>query len=384
MIKISVIIPFHNTPLNYFRACLESLRLQNVPECEFILLDDWSTDKSVILAQTYEKKDSRFRYLRNSEWSHNGGARDYGYQHAIGEYVWFVDSDDQLAGENVLSTIIQVVDYYNHPDVVLCDEITTVLGTRDPQLMEGDLSRVDVLATREDVLRGYAEGKSILYQNVSGHNKIFKRTFLLEKQFSCSKRAIHGDLIFPMMMSLASSIAYIHDIAYYVMYNPASIGHGRVKKENYAMHFRLIDHLHGVYLLHRDDYKTMHPYIRNLAVGGLLRSTKFAFAWSLNDKDKQRQIIFELWNRWKTMLPHYPEFIMENRPKVLNHVYDTSIYITDEEIVSYFDETLSRYADEFIEARKKDKYNWKLQLRKLGVLYLPKPLYRWIKERYFS
>ncbi|NIZ40844.1 glycosyltransferase family 2 protein [Entomospira entomophila] len=288
MCKISLIIPFHNTPISYFKGCLESLHSQNLLECEFILVDDWSTDNSVSLAKEYVQKDSRFQYLWNIEWSHNGGARDYGYQHAKGEYIWFVDSDDQLSGENVLSIIYKLLKEYNNPDVFICDEVTFVLGTRDPQMMLGDAKKIQVFPIRDDVLKLYYDGNSIVYKNVSGHNKIFRREFLKEKQFSCSKRAIHGDLIFPMMVALASSIVYIDEICYYVMYNPVSIGHTRVLAENYAMHFRLIDHLHSIYLIHKHDYITMLPYIRNLTIGGLLKSTKFAYAWSLNDENKKR------------------------------------------------------------------------------------------------
>ncbi|NIZ40845.1 hypothetical protein PVA45_04935 [Entomospira entomophila] len=96
-------------------------------------------------------------------------------------------------------------------------------------------------------------------------------------------------------------------------------------------------------------------------------------------KIKKDEIIFELWDRWKTMLPCYPEYIMENRSRMLDAVYENKP-ITDEEVLTYFREMLNEYAREFADRMTRVRRNWKHQIRRFAVLYLPKPLYRWIKE----
>ena len=75
------------------RWCLDSLCLQDLDRIEFILVDDGSPDCCGEICDEYARKDDRFRVFHKE----NGGlssARNYGIDHARGEYLMFVDSDD--------------------------------------------------------------------------------------------------------------------------------------------------------------------------------------------------------------------------------------------------------------------------------------------------
>lgn len=90
--KISVIVPVYNVE-KYLALCLESIRNQRLEDFEVLMIDDGSTDHSTDICLSYEKNDSRFRYLHQK----NGGlsaARNHGIREAKGDYVCFVDSDD--------------------------------------------------------------------------------------------------------------------------------------------------------------------------------------------------------------------------------------------------------------------------------------------------
>ena len=50
--KLSIIIPIYNVE-NTLRQCLDSVISQNIDNCEIILVDDGSTDKSGIIADEY-------------------------------------------------------------------------------------------------------------------------------------------------------------------------------------------------------------------------------------------------------------------------------------------------------------------------------------------
>ena len=96
---ISVIIPVYNVRL-YLEECLESLRKQNYPKLEFIIIDDGSNDGSGVFCDEFAKKDPRFRVIHQ----HNHGlsaARNRGIKEAKGEYITFVDSDDYVEGNYV-------------------------------------------------------------------------------------------------------------------------------------------------------------------------------------------------------------------------------------------------------------------------------------------
>ena len=91
-IVISVIVPVYNAE-GTLRKCLDSLLQQSLAGLEFLCVNDGSKDASLEILQEYQSKDSRFRVL-NKE---NGGvssARNFGLDHALGEYIMFLDSDD--------------------------------------------------------------------------------------------------------------------------------------------------------------------------------------------------------------------------------------------------------------------------------------------------
>ena len=91
---ISVIVPVFNVE-KYLSNCLESILNQSVRDLEIICVDDGSTDGSLNILREFAKKDSRIKVLTKP----NGGlssSRNFGLDHANGDYVCFVDSDDEL------------------------------------------------------------------------------------------------------------------------------------------------------------------------------------------------------------------------------------------------------------------------------------------------
>lgn len=90
-LKISVIVPFYNTPIKYFKPCLESL--QKLNPYEVILIDDCSTDEEII----HEALNSGFKYLKTPYQSgYDGLPLNMGVQAARGDYICRIDSDDIL------------------------------------------------------------------------------------------------------------------------------------------------------------------------------------------------------------------------------------------------------------------------------------------------
>ena len=96
MIKISIIIPVYNVPLDYLRTCLDSLISQSMQECEFIVVSDGAPEAERSICDEYANKDSRFKFFRR-EHAGVSATRNFGIEHAQGEYITFVDSDDWIA-----------------------------------------------------------------------------------------------------------------------------------------------------------------------------------------------------------------------------------------------------------------------------------------------
>ena len=109
MIEISVIVPVYNTPSEYLRECFDSLTVQILPECEFIIVLDGSPDAAISICEEYAGKDSRFKIF-NQPHSGVSAARNFGIDHAQGKYIAFVDGDDFLLGAKALENVKNALD----------------------------------------------------------------------------------------------------------------------------------------------------------------------------------------------------------------------------------------------------------------------------------
>lgn len=92
--QISVIVPVYNVE-KYLTQCIESILSQTYQEFELLLIDDGSEDNSGSICDHYSNIDSRVHVFHKE----NGGvssARNMGIEHAKGEWVCFVDSDDWI------------------------------------------------------------------------------------------------------------------------------------------------------------------------------------------------------------------------------------------------------------------------------------------------
>ena len=92
--KLTIIIPVYNK-IRYLSNLLEQLRAQTFTDFECLLIDDGSTDGSGAVCDEFAAKDTRLRvfHIPNGGVSH---ARNVGLDHARGEYVTFIDSDDGI------------------------------------------------------------------------------------------------------------------------------------------------------------------------------------------------------------------------------------------------------------------------------------------------
>lgn len=92
--RFSIIIPVYNVE-TYLRECLDSVLAQTFTDWGAVCVDDGSTDGSAAILDDYASHDSRFHVVTQP----NGGlsaARNTGLDHAQGDYILFLDSDDWL------------------------------------------------------------------------------------------------------------------------------------------------------------------------------------------------------------------------------------------------------------------------------------------------
>ena len=80
-------------------AMISSLKAQTFSDFEVIIIDDCSTDGSLAEAKSVVGEDARFCFLQTKRNSGPGVTRNIGMDAARGEYITFIDSDDQYHPE---------------------------------------------------------------------------------------------------------------------------------------------------------------------------------------------------------------------------------------------------------------------------------------------
>lgn len=90
-LKISVVIPFYNTPLSLFRECIRSV--QALEPYEVIIVDDCSNDEALL---DFAKNSGCIYYRTPYQSGYDGLPFNLGVQQATGTHICRVDSDDVL------------------------------------------------------------------------------------------------------------------------------------------------------------------------------------------------------------------------------------------------------------------------------------------------
>lgn len=103
---ISVIVPYWNSE-QWLDRCCRSLHGQR-GEFEFLLVDDHSTDEGLFVVSKYAEIDDRFKMLTNERTKGVSGARNTGLDHAAGDWITFLDADDEML-EDAWATFNAVV-----------------------------------------------------------------------------------------------------------------------------------------------------------------------------------------------------------------------------------------------------------------------------------
>ena len=108
---VSVVIPLYNAK-KFIRACVDSVLNQTLKNVEVVIVDDCSTDDSLAYCRELYGNNDRVRIFQQPKNGGPGAARNRGVQEAEGEYIAFLDSDDEMMPFN-LERIFTVAKQYD-------------------------------------------------------------------------------------------------------------------------------------------------------------------------------------------------------------------------------------------------------------------------------
>lgn len=112
---VSIIVPVYNAE-NNLGQCIKDILNQTYPTIELILINDGSTDKSAHICKYYKEIDDRVHVIHQQNQGPSV-ARNAGIKVASGQYIQFVDADDQLK-RNMTERLIE--EMHLQTDLVIC------------------------------------------------------------------------------------------------------------------------------------------------------------------------------------------------------------------------------------------------------------------------
>ena len=96
MPRVSIVTPLHNKGL-YVAETIRTVQTQTVADWEMIVVENHSSDDGPVQVEALAVTDARIRLIRAPESVRGpGAARNLGLEHALGEWILFLDADDLI------------------------------------------------------------------------------------------------------------------------------------------------------------------------------------------------------------------------------------------------------------------------------------------------
>ena len=96
--RVSVIVPTKNNEAT-LQPCLRSIKLQTYKTIELIVVDNFSTDRTVAISEAYTERV----FIKGPE---RCAQRNWGFQKANGKYVVYIDSDMELEKDVIRQCVV--------------------------------------------------------------------------------------------------------------------------------------------------------------------------------------------------------------------------------------------------------------------------------------
>lgn len=205
--NVTIIIPVYKVEATLDR-CVRSVVEQSYHDLEVVLVDDGSPDQCPQLCDQWAERDERVRVIHKK----NGGlsdARNAGIEAAKGEWVMFVDSDDEL-GKDTLAQVMAMTegnDMVEFPVYRFYGSERQELLTFRPQVYE-------------DMKAYWLEGRA--YEHAYAWNKIYRKELFDEVRFP--KGEVFEDMhTLPRLLLKAHRVATTDQGIYYYHWNHRGI-----------------------------------------------------------------------------------------------------------------------------------------------------------------
>lgn len=241
-ISVSIIIPVYNVE-PYIEECLQSVAAQTMTDgIECILVDDCGTDRSMDIASTFIERYSgpiSFLLLHHEQ---NGGlsaARNTGIRAAMGEYLYFLDSDDTIV-PSCIATLLAMANKYQ-AELVIGTYISQSAYLKSIEAKEHKEFSADVSYIKPSLL-------DYDYIPVTAANRLISRQLILRHNLFFREGIIHEDNYWTFFLAKhIQRMAYCKERVYFYRVTPGSIMNApNHEKEILSNRVRLHDFIEAI------------------------------------------------------------------------------------------------------------------------------------------
>jgi CDP-glycerol glycerophosphotransferase len=226
---LSIVLPVYKVQ-GYLRQCLDSLLTQSYADFEIVAVDDCSPDNSAAILAEYAARDDRIKIVTLTENVGLGRARNVGLEHAAGEYVWFIDSDDWLTPGALKAVAERLV----------ATDADVLVGAYDRVFFDGQVETVKanaLLAQAPETftLESWPQVTEVLHV---AWNRVVRRDFLVRLGFEFEPGWYEDvSFTFPVMAAAQRITGLSKTLVHYRQRRT-----GAITKTSGDRHFEIFDH----------------------------------------------------------------------------------------------------------------------------------------------
>ncbi len=275
MPKVSVIIPVYNVSIKFLKEMISSLSSQAMSDAEFLIVFDGDNESLEAQCKQFISQDNRFTIIKKR---HSGvsDTRNFGIQHAQGEYISFVDADDWVPSD-IYPKAYQIAKA-NNSDIVFWD----MASVYDNGQIEKEFFENESIPSISDEQKKLIMPQFVWVQHgkyapiISVCCKLIKRSFLETNKIKFNSQLAIGEdrIFFFEAITKAKTISYLNECGYFYRQNPSS-----------AMHRY---HTGGLpYLIQYLDAFDRDFYQANRPIFGREAYRLFALSWELTYMNPQ-------------------------------------------------------------------------------------------------
>lgn len=268
---VSIIVPIYNAE-KYLDSCIQSVLRQTYTNWELILIDDGSTDKSGRIAEEYGFADERITVFHQKNLGVSL-ARNQGIDEATGNYVVFLDADDELI-EDCLAKTVNIAEETN----------ADVVAGRSCENQE--LFQDRIIWTGAEALENSLKDHLFTY---SACAKLIRREFIGKTRFTPDIR-INEDSYFVFQLLCKQNVFVLtNDVIYFYRANSESSSR-TVFSEKYFDILKVSD---LKYKKIEEQFPQMHDLAKNMLLKARMNVLRILV---VRTRDEYRDVEKNSWN----------------------------------------------------------------------------------------